>query len=163
LEVGLHLANTPPKRFATVVSVEAAPARIAGLPDSSRQGSFQTPVDCELHVLAPHADDACREVRVSLTLPNGRSESLLWIDHWESRWETSYQFRRPLQVPARSRIDVQFVSTVQRNGSLPAGGPALVAAQLVPVQAGDYDELVRAMQRAQMQVARQPVQSRLLR
>jgi hypothetical protein len=160
----MHFASAADKRLAAVVAVEAMAIRTAGSPDSPRQGSFQTPVDCELHMLAPHADDSCREVRVTLTLPSGRSESLLWIDRWEPRWETAYQYRRPLQLPARSRVDVQFLSADQRSGTRLAGGPAVVAAQLVPVQQGDYDELVRAMQRTQMQVARQPVQAaRLLR
>jgi hypothetical protein len=116
-------------------------------------------VDCELQIIAPHADESCREVRVNLTLPDGHSESLLWIERWDPRWETSYQYRRPLQIPARSRIDVQFVVDRGDDDAPATGTPALVAAQLIPVQAGDYDELVRAMQRTQMTVAREPVKA----
>lgn len=153
LEIGLYLTPSPPQRLAAVVAVEAVTQRLATIREVPRQGAFETPVDCELHLLAPHADASCREVRVNLTLPSGRSESLLWIDRWDPRWETSYQYRRPLQVPARSRIDVHFLSAAGAE-RLPTGGPALVAAQLVPIEAGDYAELIRALQRTQMHVAR---------
>jgi hypothetical protein len=157
LEIGLHVSDAPPKRPAAVVAVEAVAPRLATARNLPRQGTFQTPVDCELHVIAPHADASCREVRVNLTLPDGHSESLLWIDRWEPRWETAYQFARPLQLPARSRIDVQFVPI---SGEEVPSTPALVAAQLVPLQAGEYDELVRTMQRTQMNVAREPVKAK---
>jgi hypothetical protein len=159
LEIGLHVADAPPKRPAAVVAVEAVMPRLATTRGTPRQGAFQSPVDCELQIIAPHADESCREVRVNLTLPDGHSESLLWIERWDPRWETSYQYRRPLQIPARSRIDVQFVMDRDGDDTSPAGTPALVAAQLIPVQAGDYDELVRAMQRTQMTVAREPVKA----
>jgi hypothetical protein len=166
LEVGLHFAKEPPKRLAALAAVEAlAPTTglSRGLPCL---GSFKVPVDCELQLLAPHADHACQEVRVGLTLPDGRSESLLWIDRWNPRWETTYRYRRPLQVPAGSRIDVRLALDSQALGesATTIRGPMLVAAQLVPVRIADYDELVRAMQRTQMDVARLPVQaSRTLR
>lgn len=153
LEIGLYLTPSPPERPAAVAAVEAVTPRLATVREVPRQGAFETPVDCELHLLAPHVDASCREVRVNLTLPSGRSESLLWIDRWDPRWETSYQFRRPLQVPARSRIDVQFLPAAGEE-RLSTGGPALVAAQLVPLEAGDYAELIRALQRTQMHVAR---------
>jgi hypothetical protein len=159
MEIGLHLSNAPPKHPAAVVAVEAVTPRLATARNLPRQGAFQTPVDCELHAIAPHADASCREVRVNLTLPNGHSESLLWIDHWDERWERSYQYRRALQLPARSRIDVQFVP-VSGEDAREMSTPALVAAQLVPLQAGDYDELVRAMQRTQMTAAREPVKAK---
>jgi hypothetical protein len=158
MEIGLQVSDRPPKRPAAVVAVEAVMPRLATGRSLPRQGAFQTPVDCELHVIAPHADDACREVRVNLTLPDGHSESLLWIDQWEQRWETAYQYRRPLQLPARSRIDVQFVPKPGEEGQ--GSAIALVAAQLVPLQAGDYDELVRTMQRTQMTAAREPVKAK---
>jgi hypothetical protein len=158
LEIGLHVTDAAPERPAAVVAVEAVTPRLAAARSLPRQGAFQTPVDCELHVIAPHADASCREVRVNLTLPDGHSESLLWVDQWDPRWETAYQYRRPLQLPARSRIDVQFVTA---SGEDPrTTTPALVAAQLVPLQAGDYDELIRAMQRTQMTVAREPVKAK---
>jgi len=164
LEIGLHLATEPPQRMVAVAAVEAAASGVGLTRESPRQGAFQVPVDCELHLLAPHADAACKEVRVGATLPDGRSESLLWIDRWNPRWETAYQYRRPLQVPARSRLDVQFLAAASRAADLPAAsGPTLVAAQLVPAHPADYDELVRAMQRAQMSVARLPVQNSRVR
>jgi hypothetical protein len=159
LEIGLQLAGAPPKRPATVIAVEAIRPRLATASDLPKHGSFQTPVDCELHMIAPHADASCREVRVSLTSPDGHSESLLWIDHWDPKWERAYQYQRPIQLPARSRIDVQLVP-VGGDVARASSAPAIVAAQLVPLEAGDYDELVRAMQRTQMTAAREPVKAR---
>ena len=160
MEIGLYVSGAPPERPAAVVAVEAILPRLATARDLPRQGAFQTPVDCELHVIAPHADASCRGIRVNLTLPDGHSESLLWIDDWDPRWETSYQYRRALQLPAGSRIDVQFVPGGGGEEARDVTLPALVAAQLVPLQAGDYDELVRAMQRTQMTAAREPVKAK---
>lgn len=163
LEIGLHFAEEPPKRMAATAAVEAFVPKSAVAGGLPCQGSFVVPVDCELQLLAPHASAACRELRVGLTLQSGRSESLLWIDRWEPRWETAYQYRRPLQVPAGSRIDVRFTLDTRSHGRAAGGnmpsGPMLVAAQLTPLRLAEYDDLVRAIQRSQMSVARLPGQA----
>jgi hypothetical protein len=148
-----------------VAAVEGLSAHPNATRQTARQGAFHVPVDCELRSLSPHVDAACGEVRVGVTLPSGRRESLLWIDRWDARWETSYEYRRPLQIPAGSRLDVQFLPSAERIGveDSRAMRSALVAAQLLPVNAADCDELVRAMQRSQMSVARAPVQHSRLR
>lgn len=163
LEVELHLASKQPQRLAVVAPVESVAVLGATKQESPRHGAFTVPVDCQLYALSPHADASCREMRVSLTTANGGAESLLWIEHWDPAWQTTYTYCRPLPVPAGSRLDVQMVcaTTAREAGS---STPMLVGALLVPDHLEQYDELVRAMQRSQMQVAREPIKaSRMVR
>lgn len=152
VEVGFHFAAAPPQRLVSTAALEAVPGSDGITRERPLQGSFRVPVDCELVSLAPHVGKEGREVRVGLTLPDGRSESLLWIEKWNPRWETCYRYRRPLQIPKGSRLNVSFV--VDRSGAeLPESSLALVAAQLMPVKIEAYADLVRAIQKRQIEVA----------
>jgi hypothetical protein len=114
------------------------------------------PVACELHALAPVANSTCQQMRVNITLPSGKTESLLWIDSWQPRWGRNYVLQRPVQIPANSRIDVQYLYKSQTVKAAPETSLALLSMTFTPVQANDGPELIRAMQRHQIQLARLP-------
>ena len=160
LEIGLHLEPDPPKNLAITAALE--PRSINLLGRQSEQpliDQFQVPVDCELHSLAPHTNGPCREVHVSLTLPSGKTEPLLWIDHWNARWERTYTFRRPVQIPKNSRIDARFLFATTGTVSVPSASQeaTLLAALLSPVNPAQYDELTLAIQKHQIEIAKLPV------
>ena len=81
----------------------------------------------------------------------GKTESLLWIDHWNARWERTYTFSRPIQVPKQSRLETRFVFAQTSQGASPEAN--LLSALLTPVNPAEYDELTLAIQKHQIEIA----------
>ena len=42
------------------------------------------------------------------TLPDGTEEPLITIEEWDFRWQGAYFYRKPLSLPAGTRIDAYF-------------------------------------------------------
>jgi hypothetical protein len=162
VEIGLHLSTEPLKNLAISAALEPRPTNLLGVQnDQPWSDAWRVPVACELHSIAPHTSGPCREVRVNLTLPSGKTEPLLWIDRWNERWERPYAFHRPIQIPKGSRLDTRFVFSA--SGPETPQQVTLLAALLTPVNPAEYDELILSIQRHQIEVAQQPLNSGNLR
>jgi mono/diheme cytochrome c family protein len=70
-------------------------------------GSFVTPVDLELSAIAPHMHLLGREMKVTATLPSGEVRPLIWIKDWDFNWQLGYEFKESLQLPAKTRLDME--------------------------------------------------------
>ena len=64
------------------------------------------PDDATLLSVSPHMHFLGKSMRVVATLPSGITQVLVDVPDWDFRWQPSYRFKRPLQLPARTRIDV---------------------------------------------------------
>jgi mono/diheme cytochrome c family protein len=75
---------------------------------------FDRPI--ELFYLMPHMHLRGKAAKFLVTYPDGRSETLLDVPRYDFGWQTTYSFRRPLVLPAGTRIDVQlwFENTAER-------------------------------------------------
>ena len=49
-----------------------------------------------------------RTVKVTATLPDGTSQSLISIGDWDFNWQHYYQYATPLRLPAGTRLDGRF-------------------------------------------------------
>ena len=49
-----------------------------------------------------------KEIEALATLPDGGEVPLIRIDDWDFRWQDTYRYRRPIQLPKGSRIDAFF-------------------------------------------------------
>ena len=58
--------------------------------------------------VSPHMHYLGKSVEVTATLPDGSDRPLIRIDDWDFRWQGAYFYRRPVALPAGSRIDAYF-------------------------------------------------------
>ena len=63
--------------------------------------------DCVLHSIMPHMHLLGREMKVTATLPDGTLLPLVHVNNWDFNWQTGYQFKTPLHLPAGSRVDLE--------------------------------------------------------
>ncbi|HEX6882150.1 MAG TPA: redoxin family protein [Planctomycetota bacterium] len=69
---------------------------------------MEVPADLELIDVSPHMHYLGKEVEVVATLPDGAEEKLITIADWDFRWQGAYFYRKPVLLPAGSRIDAFF-------------------------------------------------------
>jgi hypothetical protein len=57
-----------------------------------------------IHALQPHAHLRASSFRYSAVWPDGRSQTLLSIPQYDFHWQLTYQLRKPVTLPAGSKI-----------------------------------------------------------
>jgi hypothetical protein len=70
--------------------------------------SMTLPVDVKLFGAAAHAHYLGKEMKATATLPDGRTQPLLWIKDWDFNWQEQYNYKDPVLLPKGTRIDVSI-------------------------------------------------------
>jgi mono/diheme cytochrome c family protein len=105
--IGLHFSRGPIKR--TVLWNAATDLHMklpAGESNIEVRGQWPVPVDVEALAVFPHMHNLGRDIAISITYPDGRNFDLLKIDDWDSAWQNTYYFEKPLDVPKGSILKV---------------------------------------------------------
>jgi hypothetical protein len=71
--------------------------------------SFTVPVKVQLLGIAPHAHYLCRQMHVTAKLPEGKTLALLTIKDWDFNWQQEFRFAEPLDLPAGTTLEMEFV------------------------------------------------------
>src|SRR5262249_21023766 len=108
--VGLYFAKERAERH---VQGLAVPAPFAFIPPGAKRytvgGSMWVRRDCHLHALAPHMHLLGREIKLTMTPPDGPTQVLVDIKDWDFNWQETYFLKEPLAVKAGTRFDVESV------------------------------------------------------
>jgi len=105
--LALHFARGPiDKRQRSIAVLN----RTFTIPPGARrhevQGSWTARVDMHANMISPHMHLLGREMKVTATYPDGKVRPLIHIDDWDFNWQGGYVFRRPIPLPAGTRIDM---------------------------------------------------------
>jgi peroxiredoxin len=98
--VGLFFARSPLTR--SMVGFTLCTDQLDIPPGARRHKvilSARLKADVHLYTAVPHAHYLCREFRLAATLPDGRTQPLLWITDWDLDWQDQYRFARPIRLP----------------------------------------------------------------
>ncbi len=124
--VGLRFARATVDKRVRVIPVLNREFLIpAGAERHVVRTSYTLPPTWHMHAIgiSPHMHLLGREMRVTVTYPDGTSRPLIYIDDWDFHWQGSYTFRTPVPLPGGSRIDVEAVydnsPRNRRNPTLP--------------------------------------------
>ncbi|MCR9201388.1 MAG: hypothetical protein NXI04_22315 [Planctomycetaceae bacterium] len=115
-ELALYFADRPPSREIVPIMVPpmfgfGADLKVpAGEANYRLTDSITLPVDTLAVGVTGHAHYICRAMKLTATLPDGRSVVLLQIDDWDLDWQDQYQFSQPLSLPAGTvlRSDIVY-------------------------------------------------------
>jgi len=131
--LALYFARTPPDKSLTGIQVPPAFGFAMGIDIAPGvagyrlQDSFELPMDVEAYGARGHAHYLCREMKMTVRLPNGRTRGLLWISRWDFSWQDSYFFKTPIRLPRGTKVDVEIVyDNSDRNPKNPNTPPAHV-------------------------------------
>jgi hypothetical protein len=109
--VGLTFAKEPPKQVARRIDLSNHMFLIpAGSPDQEVTECHTFNKDMYITSLTPHMHLRGKSMRMSVTYPDGRSETLLNVPHYDFNWQITYRAAKPLFIPkgTRLRIDARF-------------------------------------------------------
>ncbi len=112
--IGLYFAKKKPER--TLLTFQAPPlfGRLAkidiprGEKDYKVRGTFKAPVDMELVSAGGHAHYVCSTMKATAKLPDGKSQSLIYIPRWDFNWQGNYVYKQPVRLPRGTVIDVEL-------------------------------------------------------
>jgi hypothetical protein len=127
-QIGLYFAKEPvAKRFQGMV----LPGRFlflpAGAEDFKVKGTIQVDQDCTIHSIMPHMHMLGKEIKATMTPPEGETRPLINIKEWEYNWQETYFFKEPIHVKAGTRFDVEArYDNSAKNPRNPNNPPKLV-------------------------------------
>ena len=106
-KVGLTLAETPPrKRFMSAVAASSRWEIAPGDPNAEGRASLVFGEPVTLVSIQPHMHVRGKDMTIGVLYPNGNSETLLRVVHYDFRWQIIYYLAKPLALPQGTRIEV---------------------------------------------------------
>mgnify|MGYP000945829891 CR=1 FL=1 len=104
-ELGLYLSKEKPKYE---LRTRAVTQQDLGIPPGSREypakASYKFRKPAVLHNLSPHMHVRGSSFKYELIYPDGKSETLLSVPRWDFAWQTLYQLKQPIEVPAGAQL-----------------------------------------------------------
>jgi peroxiredoxin len=103
--VGMIFAKEPPKRQAYSLPVLNARFAIPPKADNHQVESAWTFRDNALILsFMPHMHLRGKDFRYELIYPDGKTETLLWVPHFNFNWQSTYRLVEPKAVPKGAKI-----------------------------------------------------------
>ena len=127
--IGLYWTDHPPRRAPAIVRLGRQNLDIpAGASDYRVVDSFRLPVAADVVAVQPHAHYRAHTVSASATLPDGTRRSLIHISDWDFNWQDQYRLATPIQVPAGTLLEMEYVfDNSARNVRNPSHPPQRVS------------------------------------
>ncbi len=108
--IGLYFARKPvTRRFQGMVVAGRFWYIPAGEPNYTVHGSMWLRQDCDLYSIMPHMHMLGRQIKVTMTPPDGKPQTLVAITDWDYNWQESYFFKEPIHAKAGTRFDIEAV------------------------------------------------------
>jgi hypothetical protein len=105
--LGLKIRKDKPKYRAYTGSAVQFRLNIPpGEPNYEAKATYEFKQDVTLVDLTPHMHLRGKAFKYVLTYPDGKSEELLSVPHYDFNWQLSYVLAEPRHVPAGSKMDV---------------------------------------------------------
>ncbi|MGE3510142.1 MAG: thiol-disulfide isomerase [Vicinamibacterales bacterium] len=104
--IGLIFAKEPPRQEVhSSAFVNATFAIPPGATDYQIDSAIEFNENARILALFPHTHLRGRSWEYRLVYPDGRSEVVLSVPHYDFNWQTYYQFAKPLRVPKGARLE----------------------------------------------------------
>ena len=108
--IGFWFTDQPPTNQLFAFPLRSRTIDIpAGVGDYRIRDFYQLPVDVRLFWIQPHAHYLGREMKACAVMPDGTTNWLLYIKHWDFNWQGDYVFRQPVQLPKGAEIRMDYI------------------------------------------------------
>jgi hypothetical protein len=105
--VGIYFSREPVKQALHWNAASNTEFQLpAGKDNIEIKASWYIPADLEALAISPHMHSLGRDMRITLTYPNGKTEDLIQIPVWDPAWQGSYHFQKPISLPQGSIVKV---------------------------------------------------------
>jgi Tfp pilus assembly protein PilF len=100
-----------------------------GVKDFVVTDEFTLPLDVDLLGVYPHAHYLGNDMLATATLPDGTTETLIHIKHWDVNWQAVYRYESPVRLPKNTVLRMRYVyDNSEDNVANPNHPPARVMA-----------------------------------
>ncbi|MBI3875264.1 MAG: hypothetical protein HY300_04765, partial [Verrucomicrobia bacterium] len=106
-KVGLYFAKGAVDKRSRVFPLATRLNIPAGDCDYVVRAAIPVPGDVTLYSVMPHMHLLGHEMKVTATLPDGKTVPLVHVPEWDFNWQMSYAFAQPIQLPRGSRIELE--------------------------------------------------------
>ena len=104
--IGLVFAKEPPEREIHASAFMNPMLKLpAGAPDTAIDSAIEFTEDAHITSLIPHTHLRGKSWEYRLIYPDGRSQVVLDVPHYDFNWQTWYTYAKPLAVPKGSRLE----------------------------------------------------------
>ncbi|MDR3632658.1 MAG: redoxin domain-containing protein [Isosphaeraceae bacterium] len=123
--VGLHFAKKPVKQIMHAAAAVNAEFELPpGQSNIEVKAEWTAPVDLEAIGVTPHMHLLGRDIAMSVKYPDGRTEDLVKIPDWDFRWQNTYYFEKPVDLPKGTVLRVvSHFDNSERNPLNPTHPP----------------------------------------
>lgn len=80
----------------------------AGKKDFSIEDSYVLPVDVKVFGISAHAHYIAKDFKVTATLPDGKTKTLLRVPDWDFGWQEQYRFQDDLDLPKGTKLHAKI-------------------------------------------------------
>jgi hypothetical protein len=155
--IGIFLTDQPPKRsMADILLIDTDIDIAPGEKQFKTRAEVTLPIAVEAMGLFPHMHLIGRKMHLIAHPPQGEPIPLLQIDDWDFNWQTYYQYKDSIKLPAGTRVVLEAVhDNSADNPANPSNPPqrvtwgeqttnemSLAFFQIVPMNEPDFDQLL---------------------
>ncbi|HZD31378.1 MAG TPA: tetratricopeptide repeat protein [Candidatus Angelobacter sp.] len=129
--VGLYFTDKPATVHPMLLQMQndAALDIPPGVKDFVVTDEFTLPLDVDLLGVYPHAHYLGNDMLATATLPDGTTETLIHIKHWDVNWQAVYRYESPVRLPKNTVLRMRYVyDNSEDNVANPNHPPARVMA-----------------------------------
>ncbi|APW63931.1 redoxin domain-containing protein [Paludisphaera borealis] len=102
------------------------------------KATWTAPVDLTAYAVAPHMHLLGKDMLMTLTFPDGRTQDLIKINDWDFKWQYQYYLEQPIEIPKGTVLNV---TAHFDNSSSNSRNPNRDAPQLVTWGEATTDEM----------------------
>ncbi|HVT80166.1 MAG TPA: redoxin domain-containing protein [Phycisphaerae bacterium] len=106
-EIALYFAKKPVQQVAVTFPLTN---RLINIPPGEsnyiRTATIVAPLDLTLRGITPHMHMLGREMKVTATFPDGRTQQLIYVNDWDWNWQDQYQYAMPIKLPKGTKVDL---------------------------------------------------------
>ena len=112
--VALYFADKPPVQRFMGIQVPGLFGALSGInipagkKDYTIEGSFELPVNIKAFGVSAHAHYLAKDFKLTATLPDGKTKTLLSISDWDFAWQEQYQFRDFQMLPKGTMLKLKI-------------------------------------------------------
>jgi mono/diheme cytochrome c family protein len=107
-KIALYFAHGPvDKRIRSFPVVKRLLYIPPGESNYTVHASLPVRLDATLYRVTPHMHLLGKDMKVTATLPDGKVVPLVHVENWDFNWQTGYELKTPLRLPAGSRVDLE--------------------------------------------------------